>query len=163
MYIYPTFSNRTIHFFFLECIGLGAPDRIVELCTRVIEKEQQQGLSSVPMTDEIIQTIHQSNLQMAGEGLRVLGLSYKILPDSTIPPSSSFDENDDNTPSFPREQLENDLIFVGLTGIEDPPRPGVKESVEICKKAGIIVHMLTGDHPATAVAIAKQVNIYYLF
>ena len=60
---------------------------------------------------------------------------------------------------LPREQLERKLVFIGLVGIYDPPRPESRQSVELCRRAGIEVHMLTGDHPLTAAAIAREVGI----
>ena len=63
------------------------------------------------------------------------------------------------SPEDDRETVEGALTLVGLVGIRDPPRDGVPESVLKCRGAGIVVHMVTGDHPATATAIAKQVNI----
>lgn len=60
---------------------------------------------------------------------------------------------------YERSQVERELIFVGLVGIQDPPRQGVRESISVCHQAGITVRMITGDHKATAVAIAKQVGL----
>merc|ERR1711881_457391 len=59
----------------------------------------------------------------------------------------------------PREDVEKELIFQGLVGLYDPPRPESKGAVQECHEAGIVVHMLTGDHPGTARAIALQVGI----
>jgi Na+-exporting ATPase len=86
------------------------------------------------------------NELMADDGLRVLALAYNRLPDSYAPGEK-------------RDKVEEDLVFVGLVGIKDPPRDGVTESIEICERAGIAVHMLTGDHPATSTAIARQIGI----
>lgn len=57
------------------------------------------------------------------------------------------------------DELESDLVFSGLAGIKDPLRPGIKESVIKCKKASVIVRMVTGDIPETAIAIAKDAGI----
>lgn len=80
--------------------------------------------------------------EMTSQALRVLGLAYKPLTDLD-------DEKD----------LERDLIFVGLVGMMDPPRKEAAEAIETCKKAGIKVVMITGDHKDTAVAIAKELNL----
>ena len=82
---------------------------------------------------------------MAGKALRVIAVGYKDL--DFLP-----QKIDSNT-------IENNLIFVGLIGMIDPPREGVKEAVKTCKKAGIKTVMITGDHIATAKAIAKELNI----
>jgi len=82
---------------------------------------------------------------MAKDGLRVLCIAYKTLP-------SGADLRK-------REDVENDLDFAGLVAIYDPPRPESKGAVQECQIAGITVHMLTGDHPATAEAIAREVGI----
>ena len=78
-------------------------------------------------------------LKMANEALRVLAVAYKDIER--------------------REESVNDLIFVGLIGMIDPPKKGVKEAVKTCKKAGIKTVMITGDHIATATAIAKEIGI----
>ncbi|MCX8113319.1 MAG: HAD-IC family P-type ATPase [Bacteroidia bacterium] len=80
---------------------------------------------------------------LAEKGMRVLGLAYK--PDLISIPSEPFE---------PRE-----LTFVGLVGLMDPPRPGVREAIADCYEAGIRVLMITGDHPVTAQAIGVQIGI----
>jgi len=82
---------------------------------------------------------------MAKDGLRVLCIAHKILP-----AGSDLHQ---------REEVEHDLNFIGMVAIYDPPRPETKKAVRDCQIAGITVHMLTGDHPATAEAIARAVGI----
>lgn len=82
---------------------------------------------------------------MSGDALRVLAIAYKII---------------DKVPENPTsEELENGLTFMGLLGMIDPPRPEAKEAVAICRKAGIKPVMITGDHVATASAIARELGI----
>ncbi|XOQ48546.1 MAG: calcium-translocating P-type ATPase, PMCA-type [Eubacteriales bacterium] len=83
------------------------------------------------------------NEEMASRALRVIGVAYRDV---------------DVLPEKP-EEIEQNLIFCGLIGMIDPPRPQVKSAVELCKKAGILPVMITGDHAATAAAIAKQLGI----
>ncbi len=92
--------------------------------------------------DQILKT----NEDMANQALRVLGIAYK-----EIPPISSGQYDEDN--------LETDLVFVGLAGMIDPPRVEAKGANELCRKAGIKTVMITGDHKLTAVAIAKELGI----
>ena len=83
---------------------------------------------------------------MSEDALRVLAISYKVidaLPEEATP-----------------EALENNLIFMGLVGMIDPPRPEAKEAVAVCRKAGIRPIMITGDHVVTATAIAKELGIF---
>ena len=79
---------------------------------------------------------------MAQQGLRVLAFATKKLE-----------------VGYERERLEEDLIFAGLAGLEDPPRPEVPEATRKCREAGIKVIMVTGDHPHTAVAIAREIGL----
>ena len=95
--------------------------------------------------DNYINTIREKNEEMAREALRVLGCAYKEI--EHIPSKEEM------------ETIENDLIFIGMVGMIDPPREEAKEAVEKCKTAGIKVVMITGDHKITATAIARKLGI----
>lgn len=121
-------------------ITKGAPDVLLNKCTNYYYNGETSNL-----TKNIINTINIENSKMANSALRVIAVAYKdvdILP-------SKIDTN----------SLENDLTFVGLIGMIDPPREGVKEAVSTCRKAGIKTVMITGDHISTARAIAKDLGI----
>ncbi len=120
-------------------ITKGAPDVLLEKCIKQIDSVMGKTVSLQK------QNIQQQNLQMAKKALRVIAVAYKDI--EQLP--SKIDSLN----------IENDLIFVGLIGMIDPPREGVKEAVKTCKKAGIKTVMITGDHIATATAIAKELNI----
>ena len=89
--------------------------------------------------------VQKENLQMANKALRVIAVGYKDI--DILPTKINSDT------------IEKDLNFIGLIGMIDPPREGVKEAVKTCKKAGIKTVMITGDHIATAKAIAKDIGI----
>lgn len=92
-----------------------------------------------------VTTAHRVNQEMSASALRVLAVAYKEL---------------DQVPAQPTEMaLENDLTFLGLVGMIDPPRPEVREAVKTCRRAGIRPVMITGDHVVTASAIAKDLGI----
>lgn len=118
----------------------GAPDEVLRLCTSYIENG-----NVLPMTDEKRNEILKENKGMADKALRVLAASYYIHKD--VPA--------DVTP----QNLEHDLIFIGLTGMIDPVRPEVIEAIKECREAGIRPIMITGDHKDTAVAIASEIGI----
>lgn len=115
----------------------GAPEVILRRCIAV---RTSRGLATLQSADR--ERIAGINSRMAGRALRVLAVAYR-----------DFEEK-------PEELLEEGLTFVGLVGMIDPPRPEVKEAVARCYTAGIQPVMITGDHKATAVAIAKELNIY---
>ena len=118
----------------------GGPDVILSRCkTAIIDGAE------VPMTDEVKAKIMAENKAMADRALRVLALSMKKL--SALPSEQTS------------EALENDLVFVGLSGMIDPVRPEVKDAIAECRSAGITPIMITGDHKDTAVAIAKELGI----
>lgn len=118
----------------------GAPDVIIGKCTHYLKNGE-----AVPMTDDYRREILDNNKAMADKALRVLACALRIWeaqPDDCEP-----------------ETLEQQLCFVGLTGMIDPVRPEVKDAIDECKAAGIRAIMITGDHVDTAVAIAKELGI----
>ncbi len=118
----------------------GAPDVILNLCKYALIDGQV-----VPFTDDVKAKILADNKRMADKALRVLAVALR---------------NYDAAPAdYSPEALENDLTFVGLTGMIDPARPEVKAAIEECRSAGITPIMITGDHKDTAVAIALQLGI----
>lgn len=122
------------------CITKGAPEVILKNCS----KYYLNGKVSVLGMDTI-RKIENINSKMAENALRVIAVAYSAMP--RLP--TSIDS----------ESIEQNLIFVGLIGMIDPPREGVKEAVANCKKAGIKTVMITGDHILTAKAIAKELGI----
>uniref|UniRef100_A0A673T950 Sodium/potassium-transporting ATPase subunit alpha n=1 Tax=Suricata suricatta TaxID=37032 RepID=A0A673T950_SURSU len=124
----------------------GAPERILEFCsTYLLDGEEH------PMDEKMKNDFQEAYLQLGGLGERVLGFCFLNLP-ATFPKGFKFDTENIN---FPME----DLCFVGLVSMIDPPRATVPEAVSKCRSAGIKVIMVTGDHPITANAIAKGVGI----
>ena len=118
----------------------GAPDEILKRCTSYLENGKV-----LPMTDAKRAEILAANKNMADQALRVLAAAKR---DWAEKPAS-------NEPAF----LEQDLCFLGLTGMIDPVRPEVKPAIVECREAGIRPVMITGDHKDTAVAIAKELGI----
>ena len=118
----------------------GGPDVILSRCTHYWEDGK-----TLPMTQEKIEQIMAANKAMADKALRVLAASMRFWDEKPA----------DNSPEY----LEQELIFVGLTGMIDPVRPEVKAAIEECRAAGIRPVMITGDHKDTAVAIAKELGI----
>ena len=119
----------------------GAPDSLLERCSQLYTATGIQ-----PLSDADRQQILAQITAMAGQALRVLGSAYR---DLEAPPSEGFTA----------EAVEQNLVFVGLTGMYDPPRPEAKAAIATCHAAGIRVVMITGDHPHTAAAIAKELGI----
>ena len=117
----------------------GAPEIVLEKCDRVYTNGKVREL-----TDEIRGQILAANEAMAIQALRNLGIAYKEFPKST----TSLNEED-----------EKDFVFLGIMGMIDPPREEVKEAIYMCRKAGIKVVMVTGDHKLTALAVAKELNL----
>jgi len=115
----------------------GSPDGLVAISDRVWENDRV-----VPMTKELRDRIMQSNNELAQNGMRVLGVALRAVE---IPIADA--------------SIENDLIFVGLYGMIDPPRAEVKDAVATCLSAGIRPIMITGDHPLTARQIATELGI----
>lgn len=115
----------------------GAAEMLLPLCRQMRMGEEIRELD--PASKEKFLKIQES---MAIEGLRVLAMACRVIP-----------------ASYDREHLEEDLIFTGFVGLEDPPRPEVPAAIERCQKAGIKIIMITGDHPQTAQAIGRQIGL----
>uniref|UniRef100_A0A8D1WPF4 Sodium/potassium-transporting ATPase subunit alpha n=1 Tax=Sus scrofa TaxID=9823 RepID=A0A8D1WPF4_PIG len=125
----------------------GAPERILDRCSSILIHGKEQ-----PLDEELKDAFQNAYLELGGLGERVLGFCHLFLPDEQFPEGFQFDTDDVNFP------LDN-LCFVGLISMIDPPRAAVPDAVGKCRSAGIKVIMVTGDHPITAKAIAKGVGI----
>lgn len=125
----------------------GAPERIIERCSSIMTS---QGV--VPFDDASRATVNGHLLTMMGMGERCLGFAKLDLDSSQYPRDFNFDTENVNFPLTA-------LTFVGMMALLDPPRESVPDAVLMCQNAGVKVIMVTGDHPTTAKAIAKQVNI----
>ena len=115
----------------------GALETVLPLCHAV-----QMGTALQPLTAACQEAFLQAQEVMAEAGLRVLALGHRVVPDASD-----------------RSHLEEQLILSGLVGLEDPPRPEVPEAIRRCREAGIKVIMITGDHPQTARAIAREIGL----
>uniref|UniRef100_A0A3Q1J337 Sodium/potassium-transporting ATPase subunit alpha n=1 Tax=Anabas testudineus TaxID=64144 RepID=A0A3Q1J337_ANATE len=125
----------------------GAPEKILDRCSTIMIHGKEQLLS-----DEMKDAFQSAYLELGGLGERVLGFCHFNLSDDQFPEGYDFDADDMN---FPTENL----CFIGLMSMIDPPRAAVPDAVSKCRSAGIKVIMVTGDHPITAKAIAKGVGI----
>jgi len=117
----------------------GAPEFIIKLCSSVLKDGKQ-----IKLTNEEKSKIIEINEAMARKGLRVLGMAFK---DCKVPAGE-----------LKPEDLEKDLVFVGLQGMIDTPREEAIGAIKVCKDAGIKVIMITGDHKLTAEAVAKELG-----
>ena len=123
----------------IACVK-GAPEVVLEK-SKYLQKEEAQ----LELTDRLKGEILQANERMAAKALRVLAIAYKEMPEEV----QKFDE----------ESTERNLTFLGLVGMIDPPREEAKQAVELCKRAGVRVVMITGDHKLTATAIARELGL----
>ena len=117
----------------------GAPEIILNKCSKIYAGGRVRKITEDDRTEVL-----EVNEAMAMQALRNLGFAFKELPESV----ATFDE-----------KIEKDMIFVGIMGMIDPPREEVKQAIYLCRKAGISVVMVTGDHKLTAVAVAKELNL----
>ncbi len=118
----------------------GAPDLLLKICDKILSNGKVRKL-----TPKDRQKILQTNEAFANQALRVLGFAYRELP---------------SLKKFAIDTVEKNLVFVGLTGMIDPPREEVKIAIEECAKAQIKVIMITGDHALTAKAVAQQIGLF---
>ena len=122
----------------------GAPDVVLELCTQYQDMDD----TPRPLGTETREWILAANDEMTKDALRVLGLAYRVAKD--VP---------DNPEQVKAEELEKDLVFVGLIGMIDPARTEVRPALEKARDAGIRTVMITGDYPNTARAIAETIGL----
>lgn len=135
--VYKNPANLTINTY-----TKGAVERILDCCKYWYSENGELAA----LTEQDRQVIEDNMTSMSEEGLRVLAFARREI---------AKDKEDFNN----REVVESNLIFIGLIGIYDPPRPETAHSVKMCHKAGINVRVVTGDHPSTARAVAKEVGI----
>ncbi|HZJ83733.1 MAG TPA: cation-translocating P-type ATPase, partial [Clostridia bacterium] len=124
----------------LRAYTKGGIDELLDRCSKILIDGQIEEL-----TEARTREIQNANEHMASKALRVLGMAYRQI--NEIPK----EENEQN--------IEQELVLIGLMGMIDPPREEAKEAVKLCKRAGIKPIMITGDHRITATAIAKQLGI----
>lgn len=122
-----------------EIYVVGAPEAVIKHCRYVLKNNRQAAITNLDHS-----SIENHIESMAGKGMRVLGLAYREAPKRIL----EIHEKD-----------AEDLVFVGVVAMQDPPREGVKEAIEKSRRAGIRVIMATGDHKNTAVAIAKEIGL----
>ncbi|MBI2913238.1 MAG: cation-translocating P-type ATPase [Chloroflexi bacterium] len=115
----------------------GAPDVVLPLCSR-----RRAGADVVELSEEGRRRVLATNEELASRGLRLLALAYRPLAGDAAP-----------------DEVERELVFLGLATIQDPPRPEARQAVALCRRAGIVPVMITGDHAATALAIARELEI----
>lgn len=124
----------------------GSPKEVLELCTGIYSND-----GSKELTDDQRNQIMQANDKYASNGLRVLAVAYRLLSEKDNLPAALS--------AYTPEIIEQDLTFVGLTVMADPPRPEVADAVKTCHKADIRIIMITGDYGLTAESIAKRIGI----
>lgn len=121
-------------------ITKGALESVMPLCISIEDGNKTKDIGSGDK-----ERVDKANTDIAQNGMRVLALGYKMLPDL----------------NYNKDDLEGGLTFLGLIGMIDPPRPEVKDAVKECDRAGITTVMITGDHKLTAEAIAKELGILH--
>lgn len=119
----------------------GSPPVVLTRCNYAMENGK-----NAKMTKELEQRILEANRHMSHKALRVLAVAYK-----EVQPGYNIEKPD---------EIEDDMIFVGLTGMIDPARPEVRGAIDECRMAGITTVMITGDQKETAIAVAKEIGIY---
>ena len=123
----------------IEVHAKGAPEALLPLCTQL-----RNGDASEDLDDQWRRRIETAYAEMAGRGLRVLALASRSLPPG---------------PTVAGDAVESELVFLGLAGIMDPPRPEVRQAIEVAATAGIRVIIITGDAPQTALAVAERIGL----
>ncbi len=132
----------------------GAMESVLPLCARMLINGE-----NVPMDETLRKETREAYHSLMDMGLRVLSFAYKEIentPPPILPPQRERER--DGWGARP-EEVENNMVFAGLIGLEDPPRPEVPEAIQKCNEAGIKIIMITGDGSRTAVAIAREIGL----
>jgi len=130
----------------------GAPERVLQFCKYAyVGQGDQRSITAV--TPEMLEAVSAGAKKLMKNARRVLGIAEKR---ATVPDDHVWDKT---SMEYAKDNFLSDMVFIGLFGIQDPPKPGVKEAVQDCQAAGVKVIMITGDHPDTGVAIAKEISI----
>ncbi len=124
----------------LQLAMKGAPDSVLSI-SRSIYRDGK----AVPITDEDRERITAVNEEFSGHALRVLAIAFRPL--------------DDNRQDYVLEEVERDVVFLGLVGMMDPPKDGVREAIEDCHTAKIRTFIMTGDHATTAQAVGREIGL----
>jgi Ca2+-transporting ATPase len=132
----------------------GAPDALLECCDRV----WRDG-AAVALTPRLKREISRSNDDLAAQGFRVLGLAARTMPAAANGAPKTAGTPGTGEAETATEDLESGMVFLGLAGMTDPPREGVRQAVSACRHAGIQVVMMTGDHAKTAETTARSLGI----
>lgn len=126
----------------------GAPESVLERCTSVLIHGR-----TIPFTSQLKETLLERTIAYGAKGLRTLALAYTEVQDLDVDHYHSESSKD-------YSRFEQNLTFVSLVGMLDPPRPEVKLAVANCKAAGIRVVCITGDNKGTAETICRQIGIF---
>jgi len=118
----------------------GAPELVLARCSRILENGTER-----PLTDADRAAVLAANEEMAAAALRVLAVASRVIPDGT---------------AYEEDAVESDMVFLGLAGMMDPPRPEAIEAIRVCREVHIKPVMITGDHRLTALAVAREMGVY---
>ncbi|KAI5810117.1 hypothetical protein DFH27DRAFT_606546 [Peziza echinospora] len=132
----------------------GASEILLAACRRIINADDGEGVSEMTSLDN--DNLNEIIVQYATRSLRTIGLVYK---DFAEWPPAGAEVHTDNPEDAHFDSVFNDMVFFGIVGIQDPLRDGVKEAVDDCRHAGVVVRMVTGDNVMTAKAIARDCGI----
>ncbi|KAK0130414.1 hypothetical protein ONS96_000934 [Cadophora gregata f. sp. sojae] len=134
----------------------GASEILLAKCTKIVQDPSNESLGESALAAQDIESLNQIISTYASRSLRTIALLYKDFP--SWPPAEAAIPEDPTQANF--NQVFNDMTLLGIVGIQDPLRQGVKEAVIDCQNAGVIVRMVTGDNIQTAQAIAEECGIY---
>lgn len=132
----------------------GSPGALIDLCSTYLSRDGVKNLDDQQRSKFISE-----NNRLAQQGLRVLAFARKDFALNSIQQQLTGNVQDNNSITLEPTDIEYDLTFLGLVGMKDPAKEGVREAIDLCNKAGIKVIMLTGDQVGTATAIAEELNI----